>query len=67
MPFEEVGYWKELTEVMEWSKTHVFSTFHICWGAQAGLYYHYGIQKVPLHPVRYNGIGEHKTHHHPPH
>ena len=45
---EEVEYWDELTEIMEWSKTHVYSTFHICWGAQAGLYYHYGIKKVPL-------------------
>ena len=48
MPFEEVEYWQELCEIMEWSKTHVYSTFHICWGAQAGLYYHYGIPKVPL-------------------
>ena len=48
MPFEEVEYWDELCGIMEWSKTHVFSTFHICWGAQAGLYYHYGIQKYPL-------------------
>lgn len=45
MEFEEVEYWKELTEIMEWSKTHVHSTLHICWGAQAGLYYHFGIQK----------------------
>lgn len=48
MPFEEVDYWQELCEIMEWSKTNVHSTFHICWGAQAGLYYHYGIQKYPL-------------------
>ena len=48
LPFEEVEYWKELCEVMEWSKTHVHSTFHICWGAQAGLYYHFGIPKRPL-------------------
>ncbi len=48
MEFEEVAYWKELTEIMEWSKTHVTSTLHICWGAQAGLYYHYGIPKRPL-------------------
>ena len=48
MPFEDVEYWEELCEIMEWSKTHVTSTFHICWGAQAGLYYHYGIDKVPL-------------------
>lgn len=48
MPFEEVQYWDELCEIMEWSKTHVHSTLHICWGAQAGLYYHYGINKVPV-------------------
>ena len=48
MPFEEVDYWPELCEIMEWSKTNVHSTFHICWGAQAGLYYHYGIPKHPL-------------------
>ena len=48
MPFEEVDYWQELTEIMEWSKTNVHSTLHICWGAQAGLYYHYGIQKHGL-------------------
>ncbi|MDE7054915.1 MAG: homoserine O-succinyltransferase [Oscillospiraceae bacterium] len=48
LPFEEVGYWPELCEILEWSKSHVHSTFHICWGAQAGLYYHYGIQKQPL-------------------
>lgn len=47
-PFEEVDYWEELCEIMEWSKTHVHSVMHICWGAQAGLYYHYGIEKVPL-------------------
>ena len=48
LAFEEVNYWPELCEIMEWSKTHVYSTFHICWGAQAGLYYHYGIPKRPL-------------------
>ena len=48
MPFEEVEYWDELCQIMEWSRTHVYSTFHICWGAQAGLYYHYGIPKVDL-------------------
>ncbi len=48
MEFEEVEYWDELCEIMEWTKTHVHSTFHICWGAQAGLYYHYGIKKYPL-------------------
>lgn len=45
MEFEEVNYWEELTQIMEWSKTHVTSTMHLCWGAQAGLYYHYGIPK----------------------
>ena len=45
LEYEEVGYWQELTAIMEWSKTHVTSTLHICWGAQAGLYYHYGIPK----------------------
>ncbi len=48
MEFTEVAYWDELTQIMEWSKTHVTSTFHICWGAQAALYYHYGIRKIPL-------------------
>jgi len=48
MDFEEVDYWEELCEIMEWSKTNVHSTFHICWGAQAGLYYHFGINKQPL-------------------
>lgn len=48
LPFEEVDYWEELCEIMEWSKKNVTSTFHICWGAQAGLYYHYGIKKYPL-------------------
>ena len=48
MPFEEVEYWDELCEIMEWSKSHVHSTFHICWGAQAGLYYHFGLQKKQM-------------------
>lgn len=48
LEFEEVDYWQELTELMEWTSTHVTSTFHICWAAQAGLYYHYGINKHPL-------------------
>lgn len=48
LPFEEVEYWDELCAIMEWSKKHVHSTFHICWGAQAGLYYHFGIDKHPL-------------------
>lgn len=58
MPFEEVEYWDELCRIMEWSKTHVHSTFHICWGAQAGLYYHFGIKKYPLEQKLF-GIFEH--------
>lgn len=60
LPFEEVEYWDELCEIMEWSKTHVHSTLHICWGAQAGLYYHYGIDKKPLNKKMF-GIFPHKT------
>ena len=48
LDFEDVDYWDELCRIMEWSKTHVHSTLHICWGAQAGMYYHYGIKKYPL-------------------
>lgn len=48
MTFEQVDYWEELCEILEWSKSNVYSTFHICWGAQAGLYYHYGVPKYPL-------------------
>jgi len=55
MPFEEVDYWDELCEIMEWSTTHVYSTFHICWGAQAGLYYHYGVPKIDL-PEKLFGV-----------
>ena len=66
IPFEEVDYWEELCEIMEWSKHNVYSTFHICWGAQAGLYYHYGIQKYAL-DEKLSGIYTHKvlnpTHH----
>ena len=58
MPFEEVDYWPELCEIMEWSKTHAHSTLHICWGAQAGLYYHYGIQKHTLSRKLF-GVFEH--------
>ena len=58
MPFEEVDYWQELCEIMEWSKTHVQSTLHICWGAQAGLYYHFGIDKEML-PEKLSGVYEH--------
>ena len=60
MEFEEVEYWDELCEIMEWSKTHVHSTFHICWGAQAGLYYHFGIEKQLL-PEKLSGIYKHKV------
>ena len=55
MAFEEVEYWEELKEIMEWSRTHVHSTLHICWGAQAGLYYHYGIEKREL-PEKLSGV-----------
>ena len=58
MAFEEVDYWDELCEIMEWSKTHVTSTFHICWGAQAGLYYHFGVKKLPLSKKLF-GVFEH--------
>ena len=58
LPFEEVKYWDELCKIMEWTKTNVFSTLHICWGAQAGLYYHYGINKHSL-PAKKFGIFEH--------
>ena len=62
MPFEEVEYWEELCEIMEWTKTHVHSTFHICWGAQAGLYYHYGINKKQM-PEKMFGVFPHKVDH----
>jgi homoserine O-succinyltransferase len=58
LEFEEVDYWEQLCEVMEWSKSHVSSTMHICWGAQAGLYYHYGIRKYPL-PKKVFGVFDH--------
>lgn len=60
MEFEEVEYWDELVEIMEWSKTHVHSTLHICWGAQAGLYYHYGVKKYPLDEKLF-GVFAHKV------
>ena len=60
MPFEEVEYWDEVCEIMEWSKTHVFSTLHLCWGAQAGLYYHYGIPKHMLAKKKF-GVYAHKV------
>lgn len=58
LEFEDVEYWPELCEIMEWSKTHVYSTFHICWGAQAGLYYHFGINKIQLEEKLF-GVFEH--------
>ena len=60
MEYEEINYWEELSGIMEWSKTHVTSTLHICWGAQAGLYYHYGIPKY-LRKTKLSGIYEHKV------
>lgn len=60
--FEDVDYWDELVEIMEWSKTNVTSTFHICWAAQAGLYYHFGIHKKVL-PKKVSGVYEHRTLH----
>ncbi|MDE6975181.1 MAG: homoserine O-succinyltransferase [Lachnospiraceae bacterium] len=60
IPFEEVDYWPELCEIMEWTKDHVTSTFHICWGAQAGLYYHYGMEKMMLSEKLF-GVFEHKV------
>lgn len=62
MEFEDVAYWQELVQIMEWSKTHVTSTLHICWGAQAGLYYHYGIKKHLLDKKLF-GVYEHEVHH----
>ena len=62
MPFEKVEYWPELCEIMEWSKSHVYSTFHICWGALAGLYYHYGIEKKAL-PEKLFGVFPHRVTH----
>ena len=58
MPFEEVDYWPEMCAIMEWSRENVYSVLHICWGAQAGLYYHYGIPKYPL-PEKLSGIYNH--------
>lgn len=59
LEFEEVEYWDEIKEILEWSKEHVTSTVHVCWGAQAGLYYHYGIKKVKL-PKKLSGVYLHK-------
>ena len=60
MPFEEVDYWQELCEIMDFSETNVYSTLHVCWGAQAGLYYHYGIRKQLLDQKMF-GVFEHKV------
>ena len=60
IPFEEVDYWEELKQIMEWTKTHVASTLHLCWGAQAGMYYHFGIDKKPL-PEKAFGLFWHKV------
>ena len=62
MEFEDVDYWEELCEIMQWSRSHVYSTFHICWGAQAGLYFHYGVGKYPL-PSKMFGIFPHRIVH----
>ena len=62
MPFEEVDYWDEMNEIMAWSKTNVTSTLHICWGAQAALYYHFGIQKIALDEKLF-GIYHHRVAH----
>ena len=62
MAFEDVDYWEELCQIFEWTKTNVTSTFHICWGAQAGLYYHYGIQKHTL-PEKLFGVYDHRVEH----
>lgn len=60
MEYEEVDYWEELCEIFEWTKTHVTSTLHLCWGAQAGLYYHYGLKKYML-PKKMFGVYEHRV------
>lgn len=60
MEFEDVDYWDELCEIMEWTKTNVHSTIHICWGAQAGLYYHYGVKKYPLEEKLF-GVFRHRA------
>ena len=60
VPFEQVDYWKELCTILDWTKTNVYSTLHVCWGAQAGLYYHFGIHKEML-PEKMFGIFEHRV------
>ncbi len=59
LAFEDVEYWPEICEIFEWTKTHVHSTMHVCWGAQAALYYHYGVPKIPL-PQKLFGVFPHK-------
>ena len=61
LPYEEVGYWDEVTRIFEWAKTHVTSTLYICWAAQAGLYYHYGIPKYPLERKMFGIFRQHVT------
>ena len=63
MPFEAVDYWPEMEEILEWTKSHVTSTLHLCWGAQAALYYHYGIKKYPR-TKKLSGVYRHKVYHH---
>lgn len=63
LEYEDVNYWEELKQIMEWTKVHVHSTFYICWGAQAGLYYHYGIPKYKR-DKKLSGIYEHQVLHH---
>lgn len=63
MPFEEVDYWKEVSEIFDWARTHVTSTLYICWAAQAGLYHFYGVPKYPL-PKKMFGIFKHKVYDH---
>lgn len=60
MQFDDVKYWQELTQILEWSKTNVYSTLHICWGAQAGLFHHYGIPKYPLER-KLSGVFPHRV------
>lgn len=62
LDFEQVDYWEELCAIMDWSRSHVYSTFHICWGAQAALYHHYGVPKVPL-PEKLFGVFPHRVTH----
>ena len=65
MAFEEVDYWQEFAEILEWSKTHVYSTLYICWAAQAGLYYHYGVPKYDLTRKKFGVFPHTLNHTHP--